>query len=192
MHAVIVVVHPNGGSLTRSVANALAEALEAKGHSTEIADLAAERFDPVFGAADHAAFSAGAAAPADVLGEQRRLDRADHLILVYPVYWWSMPALLKGWIDRVFIAGWAFDEDADGRIVKQLGRLKVHLVAMAGAAGATYTKRGYRDAMRTQIEEGIFDFCGAPVVTSQLITTDIADPASAPQHAAQSVLDHLE
>ena len=38
--------------------------------------------------------------------EQQRLDRADALVLVYPIYWWSFPAQLKGWIDRVFIQDW--------------------------------------------------------------------------------------
>lgn len=60
MHALIVVTHPAACSLTRSVAATLVEAIEANGHTTEIADLSAERFDPVFGTADHAAFSAGA------------------------------------------------------------------------------------------------------------------------------------
>lgn len=192
MHVLIVVVHSANVPLTWAVAIALVEALEAKGHTTEFADLAAERFDPILGAADHAAFSAGGPTPADVLDEHKRLDRADHLILVYPVYWWSMPGLLKGWIDRVFTAGWAFDKDAQGQIIKRLVRLKVHLFAVAGAGSATYTKWGYRDKMRTQIEEGIFDFCGAPVISSQLLTSDIADPASVPLHAAQSLKQHLE
>lgn len=191
MHALIVVVHPAACSLTQSVAMAIGEALEAAGHSTEVADLVAEAFDPVFGAADHAAFSAGGPTPDDVRQEQQRLDRAEHLVLVHPVYWWSMPALLKGWIDRVFVTGWAFDEGASGDIVKKLGRLKVHLVAIAGAADRTYTKRGYRQAMRTQIEDGIFDFCGAPVVTSQLLSTDGADPASIPPLAAKALLESL-
>lgn len=119
------------------------------------------------------------------------IDRADHLILVYPVYWWSMPALLKGWIDRVFFSGWAFQEDAENGLVKKLGRLKVHLIALGGADSVTYAKRGYRQAMQTQIEQGIFDFCGAPVVTSELITMDHAEPASLPLAAAQFIIRRL-
>ncbi|KQN30266.1 hypothetical protein ASF00_05655 [Sphingomonas sp. Leaf34] len=192
LSALVVMAHPAESSLTRAVTNAIVEALQADGHNAEMADLAAERFDPVFGPADHAAFNCKDALPADVRKEQQRLDRADHLILVYPVYWWSMPALLKGWIDRVFVAGWAFDEDAEGRITKRLGRLKVSLVAIAAASEATYGKRGYREAMKVQIETGIFDFCGAPVLASMLVTPDRLTHPSAPQEIATTLIRHFQ
>jgi NAD(P)H dehydrogenase (quinone) len=99
-------------------------------------------------------------APADVVREQVRLDAADHLVLVFPVYWWSMPALLKGWIDGVFISGWAFDID-EGGTRRNLGGLTVHFVAVAGDAAGTYERHGYEQALRTQIEHGIVDYVGA-------------------------------
>src|SRR5688500_11151025 len=101
MHALVVVAHTDPQSLTQSIARRVAESIVATGHTAEIADLAAEGFDPSFGPADHAHFGRTAPAPAEVLAEQARLDRADALVLVYPIYWWSFPALLKGWIDRV-------------------------------------------------------------------------------------------
>jgi NAD(P)H dehydrogenase (quinone) len=186
--ALVVMAHPAKSSLTREVTTAIVAAWQAAGHDAELADLAAEGFDPVFGAADHAAFNQAGDLPEDVRAEQRRLDRADHLILVHPVYWWSMPALLKGWIDRVFVAGWAFDEDADGHIDKRLGRLKITLIAIAGASERTYAKRGYRGAMRVQIENGIFDFCGASVIASRLVTPDQLAQPSAPQAIANEVV----
>ncbi len=172
MHILVVTAHPQPTSLTQSVAHAMAEELQSAGHEIERADLAAENFNPVFSGADHAAFARGAAVPRDVLAEQARLDRADALVIVYPIYWWSMPAILKGWIDRVFIAGWAFDEGEDGRIDKKLQRLKTHLIAIGGADQRTYARRGYFGAMRLQIDQGIFDFCGAPVLTSELLVAD--------------------
>ncbi|WP_440978639.1 NAD(P)H-dependent oxidoreductase [Sphingomonas pseudosanguinis] len=187
MHILVVMAHPAGPSLTRSVASSILDAGAALGHTVELADLVAEEFDPVFGPADHAAFTAAGPTPPDVRREQQRIDRADHLILVHPVYWWSMPAVLKGWIDRVFISGWAFEEDTDRGIVKELGRLNVHLVALAGASVATYAKHGYRNAMRAQIDHGIFDFCGAPVVTSELIDGQTEDLASVPTRVASLV-----
>lgn len=191
MHILVVVTHPAGSSLTRSVASAIVDAGAALGHTVELVDLVAEGFDPVFGPADHAAFTGAGATPPDVRREQQRIDGADHLVLVHPVYWWSMPAVLKGWIDRVFVSGWAFEEDADGGIVKKLGRLKVHLIALAGASAATYAKHGYRNAMRAQIDHGIFDFCGAPVVTSELVDGQEEDLASVPSRVASLVGCHL-
>ncbi len=176
MHALIVVAHPDPTSLTHSVAAQITEGVSDAGHSSEIADIATEGFDPRFNAADLAAFRIDAPIPADILAEQARVDRADTLVLVYPVYWWSMPGLLKGWIDRVFTNGWAYDDRQGLNVVKKLGHLPVHLVAIGAADLRTHARRGYFAAMRTQIDQGIFDFCGAPVLTSELlIVTEPAD-----------------
>ncbi len=170
MHALIVVAHPLRNSLTHAVAAEVAAGLEAEGHVTEVADLAAEGFDPRFGESDIAAYLKTSPIAPEILAEQARIDRADTLVLVYPVYWWSFPALLKGWIDRVFCNGWAYDEvPHSGTITRKLGRLTVHLVAIGGADLRTYARHGYFAAMRTQIDHGIFDYCGARVVTSELL-----------------------
>jgi NAD(P)H dehydrogenase (quinone) len=187
MHILAVVAHPAGPSLTHSVASAIVDAGAAPGHTVELVNMVAGGFNPVFGPADLAAFTARGPTPPDVRREQQRIDRADHLILVHPVYWWSMPAALKGWIDRVFVSGWAFEENPDGSIVKKLGRLNVHLVAVAGASAATYVKHGYRDAMRAQIDHGIFDFCGARLLTSELIDGQTEDVASVPSRVASLI-----
>ncbi|WP_134499931.1 NAD(P)H-dependent oxidoreductase [Microvirga pakistanensis] len=184
MHALIVVAHPDPKSLTHSVADHLAEGVSSSGHTFEIADLAAEGFDPRFTAADVALFRREAPPPADVAAEQARIDRADALVLVYPVYWWSMPGLLKGWIDRVFANGWAYDEGPDGKIVKKLRHLRVHLVAIGGADLRTYARHGYFGAMRTQIDHGIFDYCGAPIGASELLVpAETQNPCSHPDAA---------
>lgn len=170
MRALIVVAHPLGTSLTRAVAAETAMGLQQSGHSADIADLAAEGFDPRYTQSDAAAYLDPKLAPHDVLAERVRIDRTDALVLVYPVYWWSFPALLKGWIDRVFSNGWAYDEEPESGVVrKRLQRLPVHLVAIGGADLRTYARHGYFGAMRTQIEHGIFDYCGARVITSELL-----------------------
>jgi len=155
----IVTAHPDPDSLTADLALQLRDALPPG--SVVVADLAAEGFDPRFGPADRDAYRGDGDVPADVVREQRRIDAADHLVLVFPVYWWSMPALLKGWIDRVFIAGWAFDIDPDHGTRRNLGRLTVHLVLVAGDSAGTYERHGYEQAIRAQIEHGIVDYVGA-------------------------------
>jgi NAD(P)H dehydrogenase (quinone) len=155
----IVTAHPDGASLTASLAARLAEGLGPDG--VEVIDLDAEGFDPRFSDADRAAYRGEGEPPADVRGYQRRLDQADQLVLVFPVYWWSMPALMKGWVDRVFINGWAFDIDPDGGTRRRLGELTVHLLLVAGDAAGTYDRHGYENAILTQIVHGIVDYCGA-------------------------------
>ncbi|MCC4588910.1 NAD(P)H-dependent oxidoreductase [Xanthomonas sp. NCPPB 1067] len=182
MHSLIVIAHPEPSSHTHAVAAQVVAGLTAHdaGHTFDVADLAQEGFDPRFTLGDVALFQQRAPAPADVAAEHARLERADALVLVYPVYWWGFPALLKGWIDRVFTLGWAFDEAPDGRIVKRLGELDVHLLAIGGADERTYARHGYFGAMKSQIDHGIFDFCGAPVRTSELLT--VPDPAFPESH----------
>jgi NAD(P)H dehydrogenase (quinone) len=181
MHALIVVAHHDPRSLTHSLAAQVADGVvrTSPGNSFEIADLAAEAFDPRFNAADHAVHRRQAPPPADVVAEQARVDRADALVLVYPVYWWSMPGILKGWIDRVFSNGWAFDFSPDTRLEKKLCHLRVHLIGVGGADVGTYERHGYFNAMKAQIDHGIFDYCGARVVTSELLLdSESQDPAA--------------
>ncbi len=159
--ALIVIAHPDLRSLSHSVAAEVGDALTDGGVSSEVADLAAEKFDPRFNAGDRSAYRRGAAVPGDVAAEQKRLDRVQHLILVFPVYWWSMPALLKGWIDRVFVNGWAFDQPEGGPLTPKLQRLTIHLVPIAGGDADDYQRHGYGTSLSTQIEHGIVDFCGA-------------------------------
>jgi NAD(P)H dehydrogenase (quinone) len=169
MHALIVTAHPVPQALTHAVAGRIAAAVADAGHSVELADLAAEGFDPRFTAHDIAVHLRQAPPTADVAAEQSRIERAQTLVLVFPVYWWSMPGLLKGWIDRVFSNGWAYDEDADTQTVRKLQHLRVHLVALGGADMRTYARHGYFAAMRTQIDHGIFGYCGARVGLSELL-----------------------
>ncbi|MBC8134569.1 MAG: NAD(P)H-dependent oxidoreductase [Fibrella sp.] len=171
MHALIVVANPNPESLSHAVSKRIADAIvmSRSAHEVDIADLAAEGFDPRYTLQDVEVSQGRREPSADVRREQNRIEQADALILVYPIYWWSFPALLKGWIDRVFTNGWAFDDLSGEKIIKKMQHLPVHLVSIAGADMRTYARHGYYGAMRTQINHGIFDYCGAPVKTSELM-----------------------
>ena len=187
MHALIVVAHHDPQSLTHSVAAEVAAGLNANGHTFEIADLAAEGFDPRYTAADHRVHRTRAVPPADVLAEQARIDRADALVLVFPIYWWSMPALLKGWVDRVFVNGWAIDYGPDTPVQKKLSHLHVHVLALGAADESAFERHGYAKAMNTQIDYGIFDYCGARVLTSELLLDSESGTAQAHLHKARAV-----
>lgn len=182
MRSLIVTAHPDPAALTHAVAARIGHAIAAAAASNTVvlADLAAEGFDPRFNADDIGLFRQTGAVPADVAAEHARLDAADTLVLVYPLYWWSFPALLKGWIDRVFTQGWAYADGTDGKVEKKLQRLQVHLVGIGGAGADMIEQRGYGAAMKTQIDMGIFDYCGARVRSSTLLLD--ADSGQAQAH----------
>lgn len=189
MPTLIVTAHPDPGSLTNRLAQLLCDTLPAG--TVEVADLAAEDFDPRFTLADRHTYRTGTDASADVVAEQRRIDRATDVVLVFPVWWWSMPALLKGWIDRVFVNGWAFDVDPDAGVRRSLGRLRVHLVPIAGDDAETYERHGYGEAFRTQVEHGIVDYCGARRGVTVFVHESEHDDAEVRERAVASAVDSV-
>ncbi|MDO9410904.1 NAD(P)H-dependent oxidoreductase [Patulibacter sp.] len=157
MSTLIVTAHADTDSLTHRAAGALRD-LVGPGR-TRMAHLAQEGFDPRFTTEDLAAYRGRGSTDHGIRAQQRRVDGASDLVLVFPVYWWSMPALLKGWIDRVFVAGWAFGL-VDDRIAPRLTDLTAHLLPVSGTSAESFARHGYADAFRTQVEVGILDFCG--------------------------------
>jgi len=127
MNVLLVYAHPEPTSFTAALKDAGAAALREAGHTVEISDLYAENFDPVAGrhdfgtVADEARFhyqtEQGHAhehqtfAP-DLVREQQRFLNADLVVWLFPIWWGGMPAIMKGWFDRVLAFGFAY---ADGK-----------------------------------------------------------------------------
>jgi len=154
MQVLIVMAHPRPDSLTAQIAKAVIEGLQAAGHETELADLYAEGFDPLILPADEPDQTTDNKIYSEaVQSEIERLERNQGIILVFPIWWWSFPAMLKGWIDRV----WNKDVAYGSRTLKHKRALAIGLSA---SDGPTYAKRGYDCAIETQIVTGIFDYCG--------------------------------
>ncbi|MCC9690568.1 NAD(P)H-dependent oxidoreductase, partial [Streptomyces sp. MNU103] len=133
----VVTAHPDPGSLTHHVRNGSSRPSVPGGRG---GGSAPRTVRPQVHAGGPPGLSQTAATLPDVVREHRRLDRATDLVLVFPVYWWSMPALLKGWIDRVFVNGWAFDVSAESGVRPRLQRLTTHLLPVAGADSGTYER----------------------------------------------------
>lgn len=185
MHALVLFAHPEADSLTASVARKVAERLDHRGWTAELADIAAEGFDSRQSSADLDVVRGTGTPPADVLREQERVERADAVVVVHPVYWWAMPGLMKGWFDRVLSFGWAFGtEDATA-----LADRDIHLVRVGGSSPDTYDRHGYREAMRTGVDHGIFEFVGSPPVSSHLLHSAPEGVADRLEETVGSVVD---
>jgi NAD(P)H dehydrogenase (quinone) len=153
MKVLMVLAHPRRASLTGQAADAFAAAATANGHSVEWADLHAEGFDPVLREADEPDWNdARKVYSPEVRREMARIERNEATVMVFPVWWWSVPAMLKGWIDRVWNNGWAYGE-------RTFPQRRARMVGIAGTGPEGYRKRGYDTAMITQLDIGILDYC---------------------------------
>jgi NAD(P)H dehydrogenase (quinone) len=154
MKVLVVLDHPRRDSLTGAATDAFMAGLRAAGHAPELADLFREGFDPRMPPADEPDWNDGDKRYSDaVLAEQARVARNDAVALIFPVWWWSVPAMTKGWIDRVWNNGWAYGS-------RTLAGKRGMMIGIAGAGSASYVKRGYDQAMRVQLGVGILDYCG--------------------------------
>ncbi len=158
MHVLTILDHPNPSSFSAAVAQQFIAGAKAAGHSTEFADLHTERFNPCWSMADIES-DGRASIPADVLKEQDRIARADAICLVFPLYWWGMPAMTKGWVDRIWSWGWAYDQLDDPEKSLQRPRSGV-LLTPAGARSDEMKDRGYSAALETSWIEGTFGYFG--------------------------------
>ena len=124
MNVLVVYAHPEPTSFNGAMRDLAVEVLTGAGHAVEVSDLYAMRFDAVTGLGDFTgersdptrlsiareqthAMETGTIA-ADIAAEQAKLSRADLLLLQFPVWWFGMPAIMKGWADRVFARGFAY------------------------------------------------------------------------------------
>lgn len=113
MKHVIVYAHPNTESFNHAILETVKKELEEKGHEVRVRDLYELNFNPVLGASDFISFSQGNT-PADIKEEQEHISWADSITFIYPVWWAGLPAILKGYVDRVFSHGFAYAYGENG------------------------------------------------------------------------------
>src|SRR5579875_342853 len=127
MHTLFVYAHPEPTSFTGALKDVGVDTLRRAGHTVDVSYLYAEKFDPVAGRHDFTsvanaerfhyqteqayAYKTHSFAP-DLVREQQRFLKADLVIWLYPIWWGGMPAIMKGWFDRVLAFGFAY---ADGK-----------------------------------------------------------------------------
>ena len=105
--------------------------------------------------------------PKAIQVEQARVEWSDAMIFIFPLWWWSVPGMLKGWIDRVMSYGWAWLDPTDPHS-GSLSERKILVMLTAGASHAQLAKRGYDTALNTQLNIGTWDYCGFRDVTTRV------------------------
>lgn len=182
MNVLIVYAHPEPQSFNGAMRDLAVETLRAQGHEVVVSDLYGMGFNPVAGRGDitggptnpdffslateqTAACQNGTLAP-DIVREMEKLKRADLVIFQFPVWWFGMPAILKGWADRVFARGFAY---VTGRKY-DTGMFKGKLAMVAtttGTSADTYAPDGIDGDILTllwPLHNGLFRYSGFDVL----------------------------
>ena len=110
MRTLVVHAHPVATSFSAALRDCAVEALRSRGDDVDLLDLYAEGFDPYLDADEWSPDTPGAEDRADMRPYVERLRRADHLVFVYPTWFGGPPAMFKGWLDRVWVHGVAFEK----------------------------------------------------------------------------------
>ena len=187
----IVHAHPEPTSLTRQLVEVSARTLRGQGHEVLQSDLYGMRWKAVFDADDFPARAdperlsfvaesghtyASGRQTADVAAEQRKLLAADAVILQFPLWWFGMPAILKGWVDRVFAYGLAYGYRGAGNRYRYgegglQGKRALLSVAVGGPA-QDYSPRGINgplDQLLFPITHGTLFFPGMDVLPTHAV-----------------------
>ncbi len=189
MKILLVYAHPEPLSLNGSIKNFAVERLEAAGHTVQVSDLYAMKWKPALDADDsldgaaserfdaaldsRRAFDGGRQSE-DIALEQQKLLWADTVILQFPMWWFSMPAILKGWVERVYAYGFAYGvgEHSDQRWGDRYGEgslagKRAMLIVTAGGWESHYSARGINgpiDDILFPIQHGILYYPGFEVL----------------------------
>jgi NAD(P)H dehydrogenase (quinone) len=158
MNTLLVYAHPNLLSFNAALAQAIQEEIEKKGGSIKVKDLYAMNFNPVLGEQDFQGYQTGQL-PADIKQEQADVSWADLIILQGPVWWQSIPAILKGYIDRVFSTGFAYRYTPQGPEGLLKGK-KGLLITTSGSDQKTAETTGLLTTLNNTVTEAVFEFTG--------------------------------
>jgi NAD(P)H dehydrogenase (quinone) len=153
-HAIIA-CHPAEDSFTLSVARRYEEAVRAHGQETVLRDLYRIGFDPLLQDAERHGHPA-----ADVDGEWAVLGKVDVFVLVYPIWFGTPPAMLKGYIDRVFGAGRTFGQGGEGGTSDVLAGKRLVSLTSSGSQRAWLAEKGVLGSLRTVYDRYFADVFG--------------------------------
>lgn len=179
----IIFAHPdNQSSHNAAVLKYITTRLREKKSQFEVIDLYAENFDPVLRPADMQKISPEAER------YQKLIKQSNRLIMVYPTWWFNMPAILKGFIDKTFTAGFAYNFKSDpqkGPYIEQLLKGKKAIVINT-YGGPQQMLDMHGDAPKYVMDKAALEFCGVEVST-RINWFEVRGPIEVPKDVADKI-----
>jgi len=157
----VIYCHPVKTSYVASLHSAVLEGLSLGGHDVTDLDLYAEGFDPVLSPQERLEYHEPLRNADSVRKYTDQLLLAEGILLVYPAWWYGFPAMLKGYFDRVWLPGIAFDVHPDGRIgTDRLRRIRRIVVVTTYGSPWWLIRLFMADPTRKFISRGLRRLCG--------------------------------
>lgn len=161
MKYLIVYAHPNPKSFNHAIKERVESKLKREKKKYKVRDLYAMAWNPVLGGADLEVLLGGKT-PDDINAEQNYIKESEILIFIHPIWWFGMPAVLKGYIDRVFSHGFAYDIGPNG-VEGMLPGKKVVILNTTGGTQENYQKYKFKDAVTKVFKDGTYELCAMKV-----------------------------
>ena len=160
MRVLVLYAHPLATSFAAALHQRVLAALRRGGHEVDHCDLYAEGFDPVLTPEERRAYNTTQPDLAAVESYVARLRAAEALVLCFPTWWYGMPAILKGWFDRVWLRGVAFElPEGRGAILPALHNIKKFAVVTTYGSPWWLVKLVLRDPLRAVLLGGLRRLC---------------------------------
>ncbi len=166
MKHLIIYSHPNPKSFNHAILETFSDGLREAGHDVEIRDLYETGFNPVLSVQDFELMNQKAYA-LDVSEEHEFVRWADVVTFIFPVWWNSTPAITRGYVDRVFSVGFAYDEKAKGLLMGK----KVLVICTLNAPAVVSEKTGAFTAMNFTIGQSLADFCAMTLIDQKYFSS---------------------
>lgn len=200
MNVLIVYAHPDPKSFDGQMRDRALQVLKQAGHAVQLSDLYEMRFKAIADRGDftnpldskcfdlhaeqlHAAQSGGFTP--DIVQEQQKILWADMIILQFPLWWYSLPAMLKGWVDRVLAYGFAYGQG------RSLSERRAMLVVTTGGPTRPFTpeKRTAISELLDHVQRGTLHFCGLDVLPPFAV---YGAANATPEQAEQFILQYTQ
>jgi len=159
MHTLVILAHPYTKSYCHALFERVVLTLEQAGHSVDRLHLDQEEFDPIMRSSDLAGYAKGHIADPTISAYQARIDAAQQLVFVFPIWWEVMPALLKGFIDKVFTKGWAYQASKLG-VKGNLGHIQRAVIVSTMNTPKWAYRWLFGDAVQRALARGTLRKCG--------------------------------
>jgi NAD(P)H dehydrogenase (quinone) len=175
VRALVIYADPGDDELNRTLLDTATSALRDRGHHVVVVDLYAERFRAAMSAEERAAYHSDSPIRSDDVARHAGLVRwADTLVFVYPSWWMGLPAILKGWLERVLVPGVAFHlDERTHRVVADLRHVR-RIVAITTHRASWPTVKAMNDAGRRTLLRALAMLCHRPCRRTWLALYSVA------------------